>query len=219
MIKAVIFDMDGVLIDTEKHLVRCWCEAAQEFGFPMTREDGLRLRSLAAKYAGPLLQERFGVDFDYEKVRSRRKQLMNETLAAQGIEKKPGAEELLSFLREHGIKTAVATATDEERAGRYLKEIGIFYQFDEIVCATMVENGKPKPDIYLYACEKIGEKPEDCIAVEDSPNGLRAALDAGLKAVMVPDLTQPEEDIKKELFAVADSLQDIIPVIKRENQI
>lgn len=219
MIKAVIFDMDGVLIDTEKHLVRCWCEAAQEFGFPMTREDGLRLRSLAAKYAGPLLQERFGPDFDYEKVRNRRKQLMNETLAAQGIERKPGAKELLDFLREHGIKTAVATATDEERAGRYLKEIGLFCQFDEIVCATMVENGKPKPDIYLYACEKISEKPEECIAVEDSPNGLRAALDAGLKAVMVPDLTPPEEDIKKELFAVADSLKDIIPVVKRENQI
>ena len=72
MIKAVIFDMDGVLIDTEKHLVRCWCQAAREAGFPFTRENGLELRSLAAKYAGPLLQERFGKEFDYEKVRNRR---------------------------------------------------------------------------------------------------------------------------------------------------
>ena len=118
MIKAVIFDMDGVLIDTEKHLVRCWCQAA--------RENGLELRSLAAKYAGPLLQERFGKEFDYEKVRNRRKELMNQVLKEQGIEKKPGVDTLLDFLRVHGIKTAVATATDEERASRYLKEIGIY---------------------------------------------------------------------------------------------
>lgn len=217
MIKAVIFDMDGVLIDTEKHLVECWCKAGREAGFPMTREDGLLLRSLAAKFAKPLLQEKFGESFDYEKVRNRRKELMNEVLKEQGLEKKPGVNELLSYLQEHGMKTAVATATDEERAGKYLKEIGIYHMFDDIICATMVENGKPKPDIYQYACKKISEKPENCIAVEDSPNGVRAALDAGLKTIMVPDLTKPEEDLRKELFAVADSLTDIIPILQKEN--
>lgn len=217
MIKAVIFDMDGVLIDTEKHLVRCWCEAGREAGYPFTRENGLELRSLAAKYAEPLLQERFGSEFDYEKVRNRRKELMNQVLAEQGIEKKPGVDALLDFLRAQGIKTAVATATDEERASRYLKEIGIYDKFDRIVCAAMVPNGKPKPDIYLYACEQIGERPCDCMGVEDSPNGLRAALDAGLKTAMVPDLTEPDETLKKELFAVADSLDSLIPVVEQEN--
>ncbi len=217
MIKAVIFDMDGVLIDTEKHLVRCWCEAGREAGYPFTRENGLELRSLAAKYAEPLLQERFGSEFDYEKVRNRRKELMNQVLAEQGTEKKPGVDALLDFLRAQGIKTAVATATDEERASRYLKEIGIYDKFDRIVCAAMVPNGKPKPDIYLYACEQIGERPCDCMGVEDSPNGLRAALDAGLKTAMVPDLTEPDETLKKELFAVADSLDSLIPVVEQEN--
>ena len=217
MIKAVIFDMDGVLIDTEKHLVRCWCQAATEAGFPFTKENGLELRSLAAKYAKPLLTEQFGSSFDYEKIRNRRKELMNQVLKEQGIEKKPGVDTLLNFLRAHGIKTAVATATDEERASRYLKEIGIYDKFDRIVCAIMVPNGKPKPDIYLYACEQIGERPCDCMGVEDSPNGLRAALDAGLKTVMVPDLTGPDETMKKELFAVAASLDGLIPVVEREN--
>lgn len=214
MIKAVIFDMDGVLIDTEKHLVECWCKAAKEAGFSMKREDGLMIRSLAAKFAKPLLQEKFGAGFDYEKIRNRRKELMNEVLKEQGLEKKPGVDELLVFLRENGIKTAVATATDELRAGRYLKEIGIYDMFDEIICATMVADGKPKPDIYQYACKMISENPKDCIAVEDSPNGVRAALDAGLKTIMVPDLSQPEEELKKELFAVADSLTDIISIIQ-----
>ena len=112
----------------------------------------------------------------------------------------------------------MATATDEERASRYLKEIGIYDKFDHIVCATMVPNGKPEPDIYLYACEKIKEKPCDCMGVEDSPNGIRAALDAGLKTVMVPDLTEPDETLKKELFAVAKSLDGLIPVIEQENK-
>lgn len=117
----------------------------------------------------PFLQERFGADFPYWTIRERRKELMKAHIAANGIDKKPGVDELLDYLRAHRIKTAVATATDPARTKDYLTRIGIYDKFDRIVCATMVENGKPKPDIYLYACEQIGEAPADCIAVEDSP--------------------------------------------------
>ena len=107
---------------------------------------------------------------------------------------------LLDFLRVHGIKTAVATATDEERASRYLKEIGIYDKFDHIVCATMVPNGKPKPDIYLYACEKIKEKPCDCMGVEDSPNGIRAALECRIKDGYGTGSHRTGRDLEKRAF-------------------
>ena len=217
MIKAVIFDMDGVLIDTEKYLVKYWIQAGQEFGFDMKPEHGLLIRSLAGKYAGPLLQEIFGPSFDYPAVRARRKELMADHIARNGIEKKPFVDKALDQLKEMGIKTAVATATDQERAGRYLKQIGIDHKFDRVICADMVENGKPQPDIYLYACQEMGELPENCMAVEDSPNGVRSAASAGLVTVMVPDLTQPDEEISRLLSEKVQDLGEIPGLVRKMN--
>lgn len=218
MVKAVIFDMDGVLIDTEKYLVKYWCQAAKEFGFDMKPEHGMLIRSLAGVYAEPLLKETLGEKFDYQTIRARRKELMAEQIEKNGIEKKPGADELLDYLRGKGILTAVATATDEERAHAYLSQIGLEDKFEKIICATMVEHGKPEPDVYLYAASQIGVKPEECIAVEDSPNGIRSAVSAGMKTIMVPDLSQPDEEIAKMLYAKADTLSDIINIIKVEQE-
>ncbi len=213
MIKAVIFDMDGVLINTEKWLNVYWQQAAREAGFAVTREHGLAIRSLASKFAGPYLQNIFGPDFDYEAIRARRKQLMKEHIEKNGIEKKPGVDEILDYLRAKKIKTAVATATDPERTRQYLTQIGIYDKFDQIVSATTVKNGKPEPDVYLYACEQIHEKPGDCIAVEDSPNGILSAYRAGLSVVMVPDLTEPDEETAKLLYAKFDTLAGLKTII------
>ena len=217
-LRAVIFDMDGLLIDTEKHLVRCWCQAAQEMGFDMQRRHALHIRSLAGKYAAPYLKSELGEDFDYFRVRERRKELVAQALAEYGLERKKGAPELLKWLKEKGIRTAVATATDEERATRYLTEIGVLSYLDRVVCATMVENGKPMPDVYLYACRQLGERPQDCLALEDSPNGVLSAWRAGCGVVMVPDLTQPDEEIRPILTGLAPDLSAVIPLIEQMGQ-
>lgn len=214
MIKAVLFDMDGLLIDTEKYLVKDWCAAAQHYGFDMRREHALHIRSLARKYAKPYLRQTFGEGFDYDKVRDMRRALVEQDIAKFGLERKAGAVELLTYLKKNGYKTAVATATDETRARDYLERVGLLPYFDRVVCATMVDSGKPAPDVYLYAAKCVGEAPQDCIALEDSPNGVRSAAAAGCHVIMVPDQTQPDDEISSLLTAKADSLLDVIGFIQ-----
>lgn len=209
MIRTVIFDMDGTLIDTEKYYRIFWPKALLQFGFNMTDEQALALRSLGRPFAPARLKEWFGPQLDYAAVREYRKKIMEEYLDQVGIALKPGATELLEWLKEHGYISAVATATDEQHAGKYLRRLGLLSYFDRVICATMVAEGKPSPDIYRYACKQLGQKPEDCMAVEDSPNGVLSAYRAGCRVVMVPDQTQPDEELKKLLYARADSLTDI----------
>lgn len=214
MIKAVIFDMDGLLLDTEKLLVRFWVQAANEMGFPMNREHALTLRSMHRSFAIPFLREQFGDKFDYAAVRSRRMELMRDWLADNPLELKSGAEELLSYLNRKKIPAAVCTATDFERARDYLSRVGIFDYFNRIVCAAMVERGKPMPDIYLYAAAQLGLEPGECLALEDSPNGVRSAAGAGCVTVMVPDLTQPDGELEKLIYARAETLRNVAEIIE-----
>lgn len=212
-VKAVIFDLDGTLIDTEKYYRKCWPLAAEKAGYHMTDEQALSLRSLGKPYAKERFSEMFGEDCDYEGIRAYRKQLMEECLEKNGINLKPGAVELLTFLRGQGIVTALATATDRQRAGRYLKQIGLYDYLDKIICADMVEHGKPAPDIYRYACEQTGFAPQECLAVEDSPNGAKSAVAAGCPVVYIPDQTPLEEELVPVIYACREKLLDIREII------
>lgn len=209
MIDTVIFDMDGTLIDTEKYYRKCWPLALKAFGYEMSDEQALELRSLGRPFAPTHFKKLYGEDFDYPLVREKRKELVEECIREEGIQLKPGAVELLTWLRERNIRTAVATASDMERTERYLKMLGIYEYFDRLISATMVKEGKPSPDIYLYACEQMGRRPEECLAVEDSPNGVLSAYNAGCKVVLVPDQTPPEAFLRDKLFACVDGLLGI----------
>jgi len=209
MIKAVLFDMDGTLIDTEKYYRIFWPMAMKEFGYDLTDEQVLSMRSLGRPFAPKQLKAWFGEELDYLAIKERRKVLMEECLEKNGIEVKKGAFEILAFLKEKGVKTAIATATDLERTGKYLKKTGLEGHFDQIISATMVAEGKPSPDIYQYACKQLGLEPKECLAVEDSPNGVLSAYRAGCKVVLIPDQTAPEEEIQDKVYAILESLDQI----------
>ena len=209
MVQAVIFDMDGTLIDTEKYFRRCWPKALAAFGYHMTDEQALTMRSLGRPFAITQLKAWFGEELDYHAVREKRKALMEECLNREGINLKPGARELLQALRRRHIISAIATASDMERTEKYLKKVKLYEYFDKLISATMVKEGKPSPDIYLYACAQLNLTPDQCIAVEDSPNGVLSAYRAGCKVVMVPDQTEPDEELRKCVWARVDYLLDI----------
>lgn len=216
MLNGAIFDMDGLMIDTEKLLVKFWRQSAKEFGYNMTVQNVLEIRSLSRKYAVPKLREIFGEQFDFEGIRARRIELMNAYIDEHGFEVKKGLFELLNYLRSHSFKIAVATVTDRKHTEMYLNRINALDYFDEIVCGDMVKNGKPELDIYLTAAEALGLRPNECAALEDSPNGIISAKRAGCRVIMIPDLSQPDDKIMSQLDAVYESLDKAVEFFEKE---
>ena len=205
----MIFDLDGTLIDTERLYRMYWPKALAYFGYDLSDERALMLRSLGRPFAPEQFKKWYGEDFDYPKVRAYRKELIEAHIAEHGVDAKPGVRELAEKLAEMGITVAIATATDPERTERYLSLAGLQGIFRTIISATMVPHGKPAPDIYLYACQTLGLAPGECLAVEDAPNGVRSAYAAGCPVVMIPDQTEPDEELMPLLYARAESLSEI----------
>lgn len=212
-IKAVIFDLDGTLIDTEKIYREVWPKAVAKLGYEMKDEYYLAMRSLGRPFAPLKMKEWFGDEFDYDEARRIRKGYFDAYVAKHPIEVKKGAFELLDYLRGKGIVTAIATATDIPRATAFLKEVKLDGYFDRVISAADVKEGKPSPYVYELACEKLGFTPKECVAVEDAPNGVTSAYRAGLNVIMVPDATMPDEKISDMLVACVESLDRIIEIV------
>lgn len=217
-VRGVLFDMDGVILDTEKLYTRFWLEGAHALGFLMTREQAMGLRGMNLGEAAQKIGTYFGSPDYYEPIKNKRIELMDAYIAENGVEPKAGIREILEFLKENRIPRAVCTASPIERVKRYLVPLGLFDYFDAICTAYDVTHGKPEPDIYLYGAQVLGKAPESCIAIEDSAAGIQSAQAAGCMATLVPDQDKPDEKTLSRITVLADSLLDVIDVIKACNK-
>lgn len=216
MIKAVIFDMDGLMFDTERLDLDAWEYGFKLMNIPFDRQFILKLRGTSQETVRRTIMEYAGEGCDYDRLNETRLKYIDDRVKKDGVPVKKGLFELLRYLKQNGYKVALATSTGSGRAMGYLDEVGATKYFDRFVFGNMVKNYKPAPDIFLKAIELLDVEAKECIILEDSPNGLTAAYNAGANPVMVPDLSQPDEDILKILYAKCDSLLDAIPLLKME---
>lgn len=215
MIKAVIFDMDGIMFDTEYLAVPAWCQAGKQLGYPITEKIVYETFGMNRENTKKVLQEYFGENFDFDEAARLRTEYETKFIEKNGVPIKKGLLELLIYLKQNQYLFTVATSSREKRAKRLFELAGISHFFETFVCGDMIKKGKPAPDIYCKACELLKVKPENSIVLEDSYAGITAAFCAGIKTVMIPDMVQWNESIEKMLYAKLDSLLDVIPLLEK----
>ena len=207
--KAVIFDMDGVIFDTEKVYLDIWIEVFEKYGYKMTKELYVNVMGTGRKNVIKTFLENFGDDLPIEKMYEEKDNQLFYIIENQGIPLKEGVKELFSMLKEKNYKIALATSAKRERVEKQIKDKWLKESFDAIVCGDDVEKGKPSPDIFLKAAKKIDVEPENCFVVEDSPAGIKAAFSGGMKGIHVEDLKAADEDILKYCEKNFENLQEI----------
>ena len=214
MIKAVIFDMDGLMFDTESLNAIAWKAAGKLHGFEMTEELLRAHVGCSLETTKKQMQSHFGARFDFDAVRAARIAHSFRYIEENGMPLKPGLRELLTYLDKKGLKTAIGTSSGEMFVHFYLKHAVLGHEFDVIACADKVKNGKPEPDIFLAALAGLGFEADECLVLEDSYNGIIAAHRAGIRSVMIPDLLPPTPEVEKLFFRKANVLTDVIPIIE-----
>lgn len=207
--KAVIFDMDGVIFDTERVYLEIWKSVFEKYGYKMTKELYITVMGTGRKNVIKTFLENFGDDLPIEKMYEEKDNQLFYIIENQGIPLKKGVKELFSMLKEKNYKIALATSAKRDRVEKQIKDKWLKESFDAIVCGDDVEKGKPSPDIFLKAAKEIDVEPENCFVVEDSPAGIRAAFSGGMKGIHVEDLKVADEDILKYCQKSFKDLQEV----------
>lgn len=213
MFQAVVFDMDGLMFDTERMIQRSWDVVGVRMGFGKMGKDIYHTLGLNNAERERYFKDTYGEDFPYPEFRENYRAEVSRDTEENGTPVKKGLYELLEVLREKRLKLAVATSSNYESAAKLLEEAKVSDYFHAIVTGNMVEHSKPAPDIYRKACEALEVAPESALALEDSYNGIRSAHAAGMKVIMIPDLLTDSTCVDALLYGKMDSLTEVAELL------
>lgn len=204
---GIIFDMDGLMLDTERPAISLWNEAGKPFGYDISTETVIRTLGVNEDDTRKIFMDVHGPHFPYKAIREKFCRLVEDQLQ-QGIVLKKGLLFLLDHLASCKIPLAVATSTDRKGALWKLRKAGILDSFAAEACGDEIANGKPAPDIFLLAAEKLGQDPSQCIGFEDSPAGLEGLYAAGIPSVFIKDMVQPAPEILASVWRCCADLEE-----------
>lgn len=218
MVSGIIFDMDGILIDSERQSNEGWLWAAGQLGvdMPMWLIDSFK--GAPAELCCKFFDDYYKGVIDYWEAKELRTQHVYKIRETEGIPVKNGVKDIFEYIRNNGLKCAVATSTRRESAEKTLHEIGVWDYLDAVVYGDEVEHGKPEPDIFLRAAKAIGVNPSEAVVVEDSINGIKAGYAADMRVVHIPDTIAIDDDIRKLTYMVCADLNGLIDVVESINK-
>lgn len=218
MMKAVVFDMDGVLFDTEKLCMDSWMEVARERGIPDMEKVFPLCIGRNMTDTTKIVLDHYGKDFPYDRFRKEASRWFHREIEEKGMPMKPGVKELLRYLREEGWSVGLASSTNRDTVIDQLQRADIRDFFSTVIGGDQILHSKPEPDIYLMACEELRVDPKETYAIEDSYNGIRSAYRAGMRPVMVPDLLPPTEEMEALCSVICEDLSQVREYLMKNGQ-
>ena len=218
-LSAVLFDMDGLMFDTEPLALVAWRQALAERGYSLTDELGLEMLGRTTEDTRLILRKALAADLPFEALFQRKKEIVGEHVAQHGVSAKPGLVELLAWLSSRHVATAVASSARRDDVSAKLARAAVPHRFDALITGDQVQNGKPAPDIFLAAARQLGVAAPACVVLEDSEAGIQAAHAAGMRPVMVPDLKPPSPETARLAFRICASLREVQVLLEQEAEI
>ena len=218
-IKAVLFDMDGLMVDTESLSTEAFINSAKAQGYNMTKEETLKVLGFTKANIYQFWIDYFqGTNVDGKKLVDDHYEYIENVLYTVGPEKMPYVEELLKYLRENNYKIAVASSSDTADIKNNLEKTKLEKYIDEIASGAEVENGKPAPDVFLLAAKRLGVDPKDCLILEDSKAGIKAGKASGAMGCMVPDMFTVDKECEDTADRILTNLGEVIEILEGKNE-
>lgn len=214
MIKAIIFDMDGLMIDSERVTFECYQEILKGMNLTMDEEFYKTLLGKPLKGIYQRFYDVYGNDFPIEDVIKDVHALMAKRFETEGVPIKTGLKSLLEYLKENNYKTIVATSSNRDRVDTILSQAQITDYFNDSICGDEVTKGKPNPEVFLKSCQKLGVNVDEAIVLEDSEAGIQASYDAGIKVICIPDMKYPEKQYEEKTFKILKDLNGVTEYLK-----